>query len=256
MTFRGTVRRQGRRALNAVLKLRAGLALFGENVSPEVPNDLFQAHFSIYHFFARFASRRRVLDLGCGSGYGPALLRRRGAAEVIGVDVDARAVRYARRHFREGGNGLTFLVGDIGELPATLGVFDLVVSSNALEHVESLEAVLDGVVGRLATGGLFIAAVPPIVDEGSLECHRRIRFHRTNLFVWEWRETLQRRFQSVRSFRHLAPDGVSLDVGSPFPSRVDPATFRFEESEPDGLARPDTITAIFVASSPSGLRRD
>jgi hypothetical protein len=55
------------RGLNSARRVRCGLPLHAENVSPEVPNDLFQAHLSIYWFFARFVEGRRVLDLGSGS---------------------------------------------------------------------------------------------------------------------------------------------------------------------------------------------
>jgi 2-polyprenyl-3-methyl-5-hydroxy-6-metoxy-1,4-benzoquinol methylase len=88
-----------RRARNLVRKLRAGLTPFGENVSPEVPNDLFIAHLSIYAFAAPHARGGRVLDIGSGAGYGSEFLRNAGATEVIGLDLDPRNVRYANRHY-------------------------------------------------------------------------------------------------------------------------------------------------------------
>lgn len=47
---RRTLGRSVWRVFNAVKKLRAGLPLHGESVSPEVPNDLFQAHLAVYCF--------------------------------------------------------------------------------------------------------------------------------------------------------------------------------------------------------------
>src|SRR3954449_2876769 len=94
-----SVKRVVQRGRNAARRIRRGLALHAENVSPEVPNDLFQAHLSIYWFFARFVAGRRVLDLGSGTGYGAAHLRRAGAAEVVGVDQDRRAVAYASSRY-------------------------------------------------------------------------------------------------------------------------------------------------------------
>jgi methylase of polypeptide subunit release factors len=61
----------------------------GERVIPgQVETDLWNEHFSRYAFATLFASGKRVLDLGCGSGYGSAELART-AESVIGVDVSA-----------------------------------------------------------------------------------------------------------------------------------------------------------------------
>lgn len=68
-----------RRGWNALLRLRSGLRLVAENVSPEIPNDLFLAHLSIYSFFSRYTAGKRVLDLGCGTGYGSDHLVAQGA---------------------------------------------------------------------------------------------------------------------------------------------------------------------------------
>jgi putative methylase len=57
---------------------------------------------------------RRVCDLGCGTGIlacGAALL---GAASVIGVDIDPRAVDQARLNAETLGVAVEFLVADIG----------------------------------------------------------------------------------------------------------------------------------------------
>ena len=53
MTNEKTLRSKLQRIINAARKIRSGLPLFGENVSPEVPNDVFVAHASIYEFFSR-----------------------------------------------------------------------------------------------------------------------------------------------------------------------------------------------------------
>ena len=74
------------RLSHAVRKLWAGLPIRGENVWPEADNDLFRAHASIYLFFSGSCDGKRVLDAGCGAGYGAAMLAEAGAAEVLAVD--------------------------------------------------------------------------------------------------------------------------------------------------------------------------
>ncbi|PYT22511.1 MAG: SAM-dependent methyltransferase, partial [Acidobacteria bacterium] len=52
----------------------------------EVDADLWNEHVARYWFAARFARGRRVLDAGCGSGYGADVLARE-ACEVLAVDI-------------------------------------------------------------------------------------------------------------------------------------------------------------------------
>ena len=58
----------------------------GERVIPgQVDADLFNEHLARYAFAARLAGGKRVLDAGCGAGYGSAELARRGG-ERAGID--------------------------------------------------------------------------------------------------------------------------------------------------------------------------
>lgn len=240
--------RLARRALNLGRRAVAGLTLFGENVSPEVPNDLFVAHLSIYHFAARFARGARVLDLGCGAGYGSVYLHSAGAAIVLGLDLDPRNIRYAKRHSRS----VQFRQADAEHLPPNLGTFDLIVASNVLEHVHEVTRVLDRLQDLLAPGGRLVVAVPPIQDELSLRANEAIPYHRSNFYVSRWTEMLAARFGGVTSYRHSWREGVMPDFEDPFRSRLTPDDFLFEEG--DLMAQP-TLTALFVAGKSSGAQR-
>src|SRR5947209_10327949 len=80
---------------------RNGLAEFtGERVIPgEVDVDLLNEHIARYAFAARLAHGKRVLDAGCGAGYGSAELAHT-AQSVIGMDISAEAVEFARANYR------------------------------------------------------------------------------------------------------------------------------------------------------------
>jgi SAM-dependent methyltransferase len=231
---------------NVARRVRCGLPLHAENVSPEVPNDLFQAHLSIYEFFARFVQGRRVLDLGSGTGYGAAHLRQAGAAAVVGIDRDRKSVAYARARFPM--PGLQFLVADAQALPPDLGAFDAVVSSNVFEHLDDPARALGQMRRLLQPGGPFILVVPPIVDEASLAANRRIEFHVSNLFVGQWADLLRQSFGQVRAFRHLPPSDRVPDFSDPFPSSLAPADFQFLEVPVAELGAELTLGAVFVCS--------
>jgi SAM-dependent methyltransferase len=241
------IKRVVQKGRNAARRVGCGLALHSENVSAEVPNDLFQAHLSIYWFFSRFVQDRRVLDIGSGTGYGAAYLRQAGAAEVVGVDRDRRSVAYASSHYKL--PGLRLLVADAQELPPDLGSFDVVVSSNVFEHLDDPARAIAQMRRHLKPGGPFILVVPPIVDEASLDANRRIVFHKSNLFVWQWADLLKQSFAQVRAFRHLPPADSPPDFSDPFPSALSPADFEFRELPVSELGTVFTLGAVFVCTA-------
>jgi SAM-dependent methyltransferase len=236
------------RITNALRKKWAGLRLHGENVSPEVPNDLFRAHESIYHFAGTLAQGRRVLDIGCGSGYGSRILQTAGAVSVLGVDVDDRNIAYARRRF--GSDGIAFQVGDAADLRLDR-TFDMIVASNMLEHLVEIGTVLPRIIRLLDADGVMIAALPPIFDERTLADNQANPYHRTNLSIHEWHALLSECFATVRLFEHHGPDDHVLDFNAPFTSRVDPRTFRFAETTLADFPRCNSLTALFVAERPT-----
>src|ERR1700722_5875027 len=95
---------------------RATLVEFtGERVIPgEVDADLLNEHLARYAFAARLSRRKRVLDAGCGAGYGSAELART-AASVLGIDCSAEAIAYARAQYPV--PNLRFEEGDCLSLP-------------------------------------------------------------------------------------------------------------------------------------------
>ena len=71
----------------------------GERVIPgQVDTDLWQEHLARYALARQWAKGLRLLDAGCGSGYGTALLAGT-AREAVGLDLSADALSYAREHY-------------------------------------------------------------------------------------------------------------------------------------------------------------
>ncbi len=87
----------------------------------------------------------RALDVDCGRGMYTSELARRGWG-AVGIDVVPRAIAAARRR---GGPGVTFVVGDVTDLPAAeLGTFDFFLDVGCFQ---GLKAAQRRAVGRGVT---------------------------------------------------------------------------------------------------------
>jgi len=240
--------KDGRWAVNGIRKVLAGLRPFGESVWPGVRNDLFVAHESIYRFAARYCAGQRVLDAGCGTGYGAALLAR-GASSVSGIDFDPKSVRYARRHFTA--PNLRYEAGDLEAMTWRESSFDVVIASNSLEHLHDPARVFRAVRDALVPGGRFLVAVPPVRNEHDLKLHAGTEYHRSVLSVDEWIACFREAgFVDLEFFLHQPREGVAPDFTSQRASALSEDDFQFIETTYEGLRMKPTLTAIFNARTP------
>ncbi len=103
----------------------------------------------------------RVLDLGTGDGSTLALvLAGHPEARGVGVDFGAEMLRRARERF-SGDERVEIVEHDLSRpLPADLGVFDLVVSSFAIHHLDPprQRALYAEIRDRLEPDGMFVNA--------------------------------------------------------------------------------------------------
>ena len=58
---------------------------------------IYLIHKVTYDYSKKYITGKKVLDYGCGSGYGTALISS-SCLEVTGVDVSAEAITYAKAH--------------------------------------------------------------------------------------------------------------------------------------------------------------
>lgn len=112
-----------------------------------------------YHFASRFLGpAARVLDLGCGCGYGTAHLAEAPSRLVVGLDRAAEAASYARRHYRLG--GLHFGRADLRALPVKSASMDGVVAMEVIEHLPEPAALLEEARRVLRPGGVLVLSTP------------------------------------------------------------------------------------------------
>lgn len=232
-----------RRITNGVRRIAAGLPPAEEAVWPGVRNDLFVAHESVYTFAARFLrAGSRVVDCACGTGYGSHALARAGAESVLGVDRNRRRVAYARRRFRR--PGLEFAVGDCNALELPAATFDLIVSSNTLEHLPSPLPFLESAAGGLAPGGCLMVTVPPVLSEADLRDHATNRYHASPLSVRAWSELFTAQGWTFRFFVHRCRRAI--DLASPHPSTVRPEDFEFAEAPVEEAYRDPPLSVTYL----------
>lgn len=97
-------------------------------------------HLARYQWAAQVARGARVLDAGCGSGYGTAILAAAEPASLIAVDVADEAVELTRAAL---GEGADVRVADVRELPVADDAVDLVVCFELIDSRAETQADLE-----------------------------------------------------------------------------------------------------------------
>jgi ubiquinone/menaquinone biosynthesis C-methylase UbiE len=111
---------------------------------------------------------RRLLDVGCGTGFLAFALAGLGAGEIVGVDTDLEMYeadpgrdRVIERLAGERTGAVRLQSGDVRSLPFSDDEFDVVFSSTAIEHFADLHVVVAELARVLRPGGLAYHGVEP-----------------------------------------------------------------------------------------------
>jgi SAM-dependent methyltransferase len=132
--------------------------LHPERIVPdETEPGIVALHRKRYEFALPLCDGRDVLDAGCGVGYGTALLAGR-ARRVLGVDLDAQAVAYARGRYAAA--NVEFREADVQALDLPDASFDVVCSFETIEHVPDRGAFLAEMRRLLRPRGAFVVSTP------------------------------------------------------------------------------------------------
>ena len=140
------------------------LELTTERVIPEKmhpENGLLIEHLARYKFASDYTSGR-VLDFACGVGYGAEVLLAMGEGieEIVGVDIDAQSIEYARVTYDY--PQTKFFVGDATdeEVIKNLGEFDTIVSMETVEHIKDDYQFVSNLKQMLKDEGELIISTP------------------------------------------------------------------------------------------------
>lgn len=192
-------------------------------VPDEMRGQLVEAeHIARYTWAAGFCEGGRVLDAGCGVGYGAELLSQAGASEVVGVDNSEAAIELARN----ASDNVSYQVGDVRRLAFDDGAFDLVVCFEVIEHVDEPLLVLDELARVLRPGGMLLVSSPNRDRYVPGNPHHRHEFTRPEL-----QAALDARFASARVIsQHVMLASAISWAGAPVFGQAE--TVRPTEPEP------------------------
>lgn len=208
--------------------LGASLEFTGERMIPgRVELGLEIEHVSRYAYAASLLKSGRVLDDGCGAGYGSELLTRAGA-EVIGVDMALDVIQYCQRHYRH--FGIKFFQTDCTQLPFPDELFDGVVSFEVIEHVKNYSGYLKETARVLRPGGVLIISTP---NKRMYSDHRTYRnpYHVHEFYPDEFKELLSSYFDNVQLLGQSRMLAMFIGEFSPREDRLLSASWLMPSSE-------------------------
>ena len=132
----------------------------GERVVPgQVDADLWQEHVSRYEFARSWITPgAEIRDVGCGAGYGAAILADSAAARVLALDIDTEAIEWARAHYQA--PKLRFKQADCTEMLDFDGTFDLIVAFEVIEHLARPEMFLKEARRVMRRDGTLLVSTP------------------------------------------------------------------------------------------------
>jgi 2-polyprenyl-3-methyl-5-hydroxy-6-metoxy-1,4-benzoquinol methylase len=223
----------------------------GERATHLHPNDNYTSHLSVYDFAVRFCQGLTVLDAGSGSGYGSAYLAEKGAKRVVGIEVDHDAVRFSKQVFGKIPN-LAYQQMNLEKIRGfKQDEFDVIFSSNVLEHVPDVHAFFLEAVQILNSSGKLILAVPEIQD-GMVKVIANLNnpFHVNIWTMKQWQHVLEQYFEEVIPYHHSVLSGSTFNsINKPEESNLTLADFEVVEAT-NPNQRGLLLTAVFLASHP------
>ena len=162
---------------------------------------------AVYEYATQFTQAQRVLDIGCGEGYGAHLLAQN-AKEVVAVDKDKKTIQQAKRRYNL--SNLNFHIQDISELRRQfLHSFDVVCCFHVIEHLKTPEQFL-AEVGKhlLDTSGVLLISTPNRHSPLRLSTGLHWPYHEREYTTNEFRDLLATSFKDVTLYTLQASSKV------------------------------------------------
>lgn len=200
------------------------ISFTGERVLPGEPGWewCYEAHrFGYEDLASRLSPTSRVIDIGCGEGYGAARLAEE-AAFVVACDYASDAVVHARDRYAK--PNMAFVVCDAQRLPFRDDSADVVSSLQVIEHFTDTESHLAGVARALRADGFHYCATPNIDEMSADEADNE--FHLRDFTARDLESAMSGSFDTVELL------GMFYREDSPRVKAMRAAEARFEKARP------------------------
>ena len=135
----------------------ACLAATGERTVPGVSHEnyWFRRHEAAYRALTPYCAGARVLEAGCGEGYGAALIADT-AARVLAVDYDPPSTEHVARQYPQ----VDVARANLASLPVTSGAIDVLANFQVIEHLWDQDSFLTECFRALRPGGRLLCTTP------------------------------------------------------------------------------------------------
>ena len=128
------------------------LAFYDLKVDPSNSNN------PLTKFIHLIGPQKRVLEVGCATGFLSKYLTRQLRCQVVGIELNPEAARLAKQHCED------VIVGDVEKdaLDKAKGLFDVITFGDVLEHLISPGVVLRRCKNCLALDGYILTSIPNV----------------------------------------------------------------------------------------------
>lgn len=114
-------------------------------------------HESAYNYAAKVSIGKKVLDLGCNTGYGSNIISKK-CKSITGVDVSENAINFAIREFYN--TLIDFKVVNGNHLPFQDNQFDMITSFQVIEHIVDCSNFINELKRVLSPNGFVVFTTP------------------------------------------------------------------------------------------------
>lgn len=166
----------------------------GERLTEFAPHTITLEHLHRYAIAMELIKDKSVLDIACGEGYGSHLLALQ-SATVTGIDIDTETIDAAKIKYKH--PHLTFLQGDVENIPITNASFDVAVSFETLEHITAHHKMVAELKRVLKPGGILLISTPDKLNYSDKPGYHN-SFHKKELYKAEFDTLLRQYFKNVQ----------------------------------------------------------
>ncbi len=133
---------------------------------------------------------KKVLDLGCGDGVLASLLSKNNSA-VTGIDSDSDAINYAKKQLASN-KKINFIQSSCINTPLLDKSFEVIVSTEVIEHLENPDLLLDEIDRLWDKNGKIIITTPIRLTNAPLD-----KMHYREYFEDQFYNLLRKRFKKI-----------------------------------------------------------